>query len=162
MVKKGWVGCIVTVQWQTPSQGFFWSPNGAGRPGCPEYPLGPKVGLIESSGWFLPPSYRGFFRFRFLELIWAIKVCRGFDPPFPPKRGFQQDLQDRRAAPPAAQPGPICGWGVMAGVCGVRPLVNKTRSTFRNDFRSDVTLPFTTNHVLVASLFHCSTSSKVV
>ena len=43
-----------------------------------------------------------------------------------------------------------------------RPLVNKTRSTFRNDFRSDVTLPFTTNHVLVASLFHCSTSSKVV
>ena len=45
---------------------------------------------------------------------------------------------------------------------GLRPLVNKTRSTFRNDFRSDVTLPFTTNHVLVASLFHCSTSSKVV
>ena len=75
----------------------------------PRVPLEAEGGLNREL-WVVPAAFVSWiFRFRFLELIWAIKVCRGFDPPFPPKRGVQEELQDRRATPPAAQPGPICG-----------------------------------------------------
>ena len=107
-------------------------------PWVPRVPPGAKSGLNREL-WVVPTAFVSwFFRFRFLELIWVIKVRRGLDPPLPHPNAVPRRIC-RTAGPRRPQPNQVrFAVEVPWRVCGDSVVLKKTKG-YRHKVKKRVT-----------------------